>query len=467
MISLCCTRRAADNGNTGANVKRGRHLFHDNSGDKAVHVRGVTACRRRRSRRLLARMLPGSVLIALAFTLPELSVGAGDIGKRLGDPEPPEPAANPIKVGFRGAIDSAQAGDPASGGGHYVTIVDLDTNRREGLMAPRGGRKALSEPFPPALPNASSPRRPEPEAKLEPSTEFIASPGQPPSLPLFAPSGAASTSLDAASAPVATSEPLAMPMPQAAPPLTASMSGTPDPGSLLFISKPSTPDRPDSVARVSFMTEEPAALRSSPSARLDLSLPFAVPVSTLPPATAPTIPTAKTAPTSDVAPPLPVAGTPDATSSGTPDYASASVALDPKLGLALPLSAEVQRMADLDVKSQLITRVEGRTAGALDFQQTAGGLKVRLGSVVEVLADRYDPGELARIRASSAGNAWLSLAELQAQGVPISYDPVYDEFNIGNKDTRPRDASKVHMRQIGVPDRGPAATRIEQVTRQP
>lgn len=124
-------------------------------------------------------------------------------------------------------------------------------------------------------------------------------------------------------------------------------------------------------------------------------------------------------------------------------------------------------MADLDVKSQLITRVEGRTAGALDFQQTAGGLKVRLGSVVEVLADRYDPGELARIRASSAGNAWLSLAELQAQGVPISYDPVYDEFNIGNKDTRPRDASKVHMRQIGVPDRGPAATRIEQVTRQP
>lgn len=79
---------------------------------------------------------------------------------------------------------------------------------------------------------------------------------------------------------------------------------------------------------------------------------------------------------------------------------------------------------------------------------------MRLGSIVEVLADRYDQAQLARIRNSEAGSQYLSLAELQAQGVPISYDPVYDEFNVGLTDTRPKAARKVHIDQISAPHRG-------------
>ncbi len=101
----------------------------------------------------------------------------------------------------------------------------------------------------------------------------------------------------------------------------------------------------------------------------------------------------------------------------------------------------------------------------MDFQQTTTGLAVRLGSIVDVLGDRYDPGEIARIKASAASNLYIPLAELQAQGIPISYDPVYDEFNVGQSDTRPKAARKVHMDQITTPERGLGTAVIDQVRR--
>jgi hypothetical protein len=120
---------------------------------------------------------------------------------------------------------------------------------------------------------------------------------------------------------------------------------------------------------------------------------------------------------------------------------------------------------EIDVKSQLVTRIDGKTAGAVEFQQTAGGLRVRLGSIIEVLGDRFESSQLARIRASAASNAWLSLADLQAQGIPISYDPVYDEFNVGHIDPRPKAGRKVHIDQISEPERGFGSTGIGQIRR--
>jgi hypothetical protein len=119
----------------------------------------------------------------------------------------------------------------------------------------------------------------------------------------------------------------------------------------------------------------------------------------------------------------------------------------------------------LDIRSQLTPRIDGKAAGKVDFQQTATGLAVRRGSIVELLGDRYDAGQIARIRASAAGDVYLPLAELQAQGIPISYDPVYDEFNVGLVDTRPKAVRKVDMDQISAPERGIGSTGIDQVRR--
>jgi hypothetical protein len=118
-----------------------------------------------------------------------------------------------------------------------------------------------------------------------------------------------------------------------------------------------------------------------------------------------------------------------------------------------------------EIQSQLLTRVDGKAVGTVDFQQTTTGLAVRLGSIVDLLADRYDPSEIARIKASAASSLYVPLADLQAQGIPISYDPVYDEFNVGQTDTRPTAARKVHMDQISTPERGLGTAVIDQVRR--
>jgi hypothetical protein len=161
---------------------------------------------------------------------------------------------------------------------------------------------------------------------------------------------------------------------------------------------------------------------------------------------------------------MPAPAAKPAAASPAPPTAAAALAAVPRPKPTAPGPAAANPNL-INIKSQLVARVDGKTAGTVDFQQTAGGLKVRLGSIVEVLADRYDPATITRIRGSAAGQAYLSLAELQAQGIPISYDPVYDEFNVGLTDTRPKAARKVHMDQISAPERGGGSTGIAQIPR--
>lgn len=152
---------------------------------------------------------------------------------------------------------------------------------------------------------------------------------------------------------------------------------------------------------------------------------------------------------------------------GVPD-APALASVRPENPAARPAEGALKARLDIlafDIRSQLLMRVDGKAVGKVDFRQTASGLAVRLGSIVELLQDRYDAAQLARIRASAAGDVYLSLAQLRAQGIPISYDPVYDEFNVGLLDTRPKAAHKVHMEQISTPERGLDSTGIDQIPR--
>ncbi len=137
----------------------------------------------------------------------------------------------------------------------------------------------------------------------------------------------------------------------------------------------------------------------------------------------------------------------------------------PGLAAALAPAFAPGGTSAINIASQLVTRIDGKAAGVVDFQQTATGLAVRLGSLAQVLSDRFTPAEIARIEASSASNTYLSLGQLQAQGIPISYDPVYDEFNVGLTDTRPAAARKVHIDQISTPERGLGSTGIDQARR--
>ncbi|MEO0462251.1 MAG: hypothetical protein AAF127_03915 [Pseudomonadota bacterium] len=123
-------------------------------------------------------------------------------------------------------------------------------------------------------------------------------------------------------------------------------------------------------------------------------------------------------------------------------------------GLGPQVLDGVKQALRLDVKDQLGTRVDGKIAGRVEFRQSLTTLEVRLGSLLDLLRDRYDSAQFERLAASSAGDVFMTVPQLREAGIPISYDPVYDEFNIGSVEYRPKAAHKVQMDQITQSERG-------------
>jgi hypothetical protein len=131
---------------------------------------------------------------------------------------------------------------------------------------------------------------------------------------------------------------------------------------------------------------------------------------------------------------------------------------------AAPGARDLQN--ELVIKTRLDARINGVITGKVDFRQLDGTIAIRLGSVVDMLRNRFGADELNRIRGAGGLDSFLTLAQLQAAGVPISYDPVYDEvaFGIDYKDAP--QAVKVHVEQIGSPTFRSDAALIDQIPRQ-
>lgn len=131
-------------------------------------------------------------------------------------------------------------------------------------------------------------------------------------------------------------------------------------------------------------------------------------------------------PTSPAVPPRfahsPVSGT--APAPGETMHAEA-----PRLATS-PESVPATIVPALKVESRLPIMIDEQVAGMLEFQQTLDGLYVRVGSLVNLLSDRFTASELARMENASALDAYLSLADLRRAGIPISYDPIHDGFEL-------------------------------------
>ncbi len=129
------------------------------------------------------------------------------------------------------------------------------------------------------------------------------------------------------------------------------------------------------------------------------------------------------------------------------------------------LSASRQAQTELVPKTRLDARVNGVLTGSVDFQQLEGTIAIRLGSVVDMLRDRYTSPEMEAISGSGALNSYVTLAQLQAAGIPISYNPAYDEVEFGvDYDDAPQ-AAKVQVEQIGAPTLGQDRALIDQIPR--
>ncbi|WP_300597161.1 hypothetical protein [Erythrobacter sp.] len=158
-------------------------------------------------------------------------------------------------------------------------------------------------------------------------------------------------------------------------------------------------------------------------------------------------------------------------SPGAPDEAARRVqeiAGGEPANLAIPRTApgaQAQSMSAstspgrFDYQSALSTRINGTVVGTLTFVQTERELSVHLGALVELVKDQIDPAEYQRIKASPARDSYVPLSRIKQAGIPIDYDPVYDEFTIGSKDHLPTHARKVHIDQVN--DLGP---RVDPIT---
>jgi hypothetical protein len=451
---------------------------------------------------LMTRALPGTIVAFAAMTIPELSVGAGDLGEGRPSDDLPEPkrAAPP-----RQAASSVLADQPAAlAGVRYASLLRYEPSRMGGAAEVAASAAALpSSNLAPISAVLAEPLSPQSTtaASAAPSMPQVAAPA-----PAFATAVSVPNVMGAADIAVLDAPALALvtvpvaPVTLAAIPLPPGAGGdvgTGEPTSavrdlpMVDAAEPETalvpvadepaltaaPGRAAGSFTALLPPEEQAALqrpaRSMPSVSATGLGAAAVPAITsagddVAPAPSP----ASVAPASRPAPqpaqrlapaPTAVRAAPSATPAAAPAPA-ASLAPLPQAKPPVPGLGGKGDFA-LDIKAQLLTRVDGKSVGTVDFQQTATGLAVRLGSIVELLGDHYDPAQIARIRASSASNLYLPLAELQAQGIPISYDPVYDEFNVGQTDTRPKAARKVHMDQISAPERGAGSTGMSQIRR--
>jgi hypothetical protein len=129
------------------------------------------------------------------------------------------------------------------------------------------------------------------------------------------------------------------------------------------------------------------------------------------------------------------------------------------------LGAAAAEQASLVPKSELDARINGVLTGTVDFRQLDGTIAVRLRSVVGLLRDRFSSTEFSALLEGDAIDTFVPIAQLQAVGVPISYNPAYDEVEFGIDYQDAPNAKKVQVEQIGAPSIGQERTMIEQIPR--
>lgn len=451
---------------------------------------------------MLTRGLPGSVAVIAALTVPEFSVGAGDLGGAKGREKPLEPSAGARQAPGKLIPNAAKA--PLAGV-RYGTLLDISSGvttpatpariadvtqpaiNADGLMPALVGMSATR----PGL-ERSDTRRAAAAARtgLDQAAAYAATVLEAQDL---VPGRRVETALAAAAKPLAppASKPslttaaiyAAAALEKFAEPATLRPEVTfKHEGEAVALAEPALPEIidapvafaasvPEALAAAPGLADEgerEAALVSPPAATQTIAelASLAAPVTSAVPQVVPQpAPAGLGEPGALAAAPAPLPAAAALVASRPAPPAAALAPLPKPTFAAPPLGIGKSGPQAFEINAKLLTRVDGKAVGTVDFQQTTTGLAVRLGSIVDLLSDRYDAGEIARIKASAASSIYIPLAELQAQGIPISYDPVYDEFNVGQTDTRPTAARKVHMDQISTPERGLNTTAMDQIRR--
>jgi hypothetical protein len=111
---------------------------------------------------------------------------------------------------------------------------------------------------------------------------------------------------------------------------------------------------------------------------------------------------------------------------------SARIAAMQVTPLPPPRLREADRAALLaEAPTRLTLRLGNSALGKVEFHMTgAHTIDVKLSGLLDLLAGHYDAGEFARLRTSSAADAYVSFDQLRALGLNVRDDPAYDELRI-------------------------------------
>ncbi|MCV0382366.1 MAG: hypothetical protein K5799_02765 [Erythrobacter sp.] len=84
-------------------------------------------------------------------------------------------------------------------------------------------------------------------------------------------------------------------------------------------------------------------------------------------------------------------------------------------------------------QGRLAMRYGDRALATVAFQIVPGaGMSVHSGQLLDLFRDGMDAPTFARLRNSAASDSFVSLDRLAAEGIPVRYDPVYDEIVVGD-----------------------------------
>jgi hypothetical protein len=146
-----------------------------------------------------------------------------------------------------------------------------------------------------------------------------------------------------------------------------------------------------------------------------------------------------------------------------PDLSRSISAAKSPLALDPANSSTSAELAAGPAVDRLVARINGAAAGSVELIASEGTIKIRLGSILELVSARMPRELYARLSASSAAENFVSLEALNEQGLAISYDPVYDELKLGKGAFPQGEQLKSHIEQIAPLGGGPSRTIIEQI----
>ena len=100
-------------------------------------------------------------------------------------------------------------------------------------------------------------------------------------------------------------------------------------------------------------------------------------------------------------------------------------------------TARTAYIAQLNAESasgqRLAVRIGGELVGEIAFQVSDGTVSVDIGQLLDVFQSRFEPARFAALRGSSAAGQLVSLERVREAGIPLRYDPVYDELVLASQ----------------------------------